>query len=63
MFFCLIVQSFNCLIDVLGIRYWVVGAILEISPYSVIALLFMRQFMNCLYGRGRAVCASHKMGM
>ena len=26
-----------------------VGAILVIAPYSVFALLFMRQFMNCLY--------------
>ena len=29
-----------------------VGAILVIALYSVIALLLMRQFMNCLYGRG-----------
>ena len=27
-----------------------VGAILVIALYSVIALLLMRQFMNCLYG-------------
>ena len=29
-----------------------VGAILVIALYSVIALLLMRQFMNCLYGGG-----------
>ncbi|RKV90761.1 MAG: hypothetical protein D8B59_00315, partial [Bacteroidetes bacterium] len=26
-----------------------VGAILVLAPYSVFALLFMRQFTNCLY--------------
>ena len=62
---CLSVVSFNCVLlnDVaqtireLSVRQWRsvcaehknVGAILVVAPYSVIALLLIRQFMNCPY--------------